>query len=387
MTRRILSGMQCLVNQQWLSDHAIVVEDAKIKAIIPSDMITHHLPAIQHHFSQDHFLMPGLMDLHVHGVGGHDVMDAEVTALQAIRRQLSAEGVTGFLATTMAAPQDRLAEVLTTIVAAQQSAVGAQLLGVHLEGPYLARGKCGAQMAHHLQTPDLKAFNTLQTIAQQQIKIVTLAPELSGATDFIHALTDSGVIAAIGHTDATYAQTCTAIDAGAHYATHLFNAMRGLHHREPGAVGALLLDQRVVAELIVDGVHLHPAIVALAYAMKGKDHLLLVTDAMRAKCLGDGVYELGGQQVTVAQQRACLADGTLAGSVLRMPQAIRQMAQFSGCSWIDAIHMATVTPARVLGLDQAKGAIDVGKDADLVVMDANDQVVLTLVLGEQAYPV
>ncbi len=387
MTRQILSGMQCLVNHAWVCDHAVVVEEGKIKAIIPTEMIAHHLPATQHHFSQDHYLLPGFIDLHVHGVSGHDVMDADVNALHAIERQLAQEGVTGFLATTMTASHARLTQVLATIAIAQKTPVGARLLGVHLEGPYIAVEKCGAQAAQEIQAPNLDAFKALQASAQQQIKMVTLAPELAHAIPFIRALTAMGVITAIGHTNATYAQTCAAIDAGCHYATHLFNAMRGLHQREPGAVGAILLAKQVVAELIVDGVHLHPAVVALAYAMKGKDELVLVTDAMRAKCLGDGDYDLGGQQVTVRQQRAYLPDGTLAGSVLRMPQAIQQMVLFSGCSLIDAIHMATMTPARILGLDQVKGSIAVGKDADLVVMDANYHIALTLVAGEQVYPV
>ncbi|HLG77541.1 MAG TPA: N-acetylglucosamine-6-phosphate deacetylase, partial [Ktedonobacteraceae bacterium] len=275
--------------------------------------------------------------------------------------------------------------VLQAVSRAMGDKQGAAILGAHLEGPFISSAKTGAQKEAHARTPDLKLIKHWQDTANDVIKLVTLAPELPGAMQFITALHNMGVIASIGHTNATYAEAVSAITAGCTQATHLFNAMRGLHQREPGTVGALLLAHEVMAELIVDGVHLHPAIVELALRLKSKDRLLLVTDAIRAKCLGDGSYELGGQMVTVTDNRAVLQDGTLAGSTLRMPQAIKNMMQFTKCSLADAIGMAAANPARVLKLSDHKGSIGVGKDADLVVMNASLDVVMTMREGMEVF--
>lgn len=377
--RCIFSGMTILIDdQKWVTDHILVVEEHKIKAILPKEMISHHLPADSYEFSVDHHLVPGFIDIHVHGAKGIDVMDGTVEALQEMSEALAAEGVTGFLATTTSAPDAVLEKTLKTIPKAMNSQKGAALLGIHLEGPFLAPAKLGAHHSAHLRDIDETLIEHWQALSQGQIKIVTLAPELPGAIPCIKTLHQMGIIVSIGHTDATYEQTHTAIEAGAKQATHLFNAMRGIHQREPGAVTALLLANDVTAEIIVDRFHLHPAIVDLAFRLKGKNKLVLVTDAMRAKCLGDGQYELGGQKVLVTQGKATLENGTLAGSTLRMPQAIQHMVQFTGCSLIDAVNMATVNPAHVLGLGLHKGHIAIGMDADLVILDKEGEVQLTM---------
>lgn len=262
---------------------------------------------------------------------------------------------------------------------------GSAILGVHLEGPFIAKVKMGAQDGDNVRLPDSDLMKHWQKIANGAIKVVTLAPELTGALKLIQTLQDMDVIASIGHTDANYKETSKAIAAGCTQATHLFNAMKGIHQREPGAVGALLLAENVIAELIVDGFHLHPAIVELVLKLKGKERLLLVTDAMRAKCLGDGQYELGGQLADVRAGRAILVDGTLAGSTLRMPEAIKNMMQFTNCSLIDAVFMASTNPARVLKLEVHKGAIAVNKDADLVVLNNELEVVLTMRQGKEVF--
>lgn len=385
MERYILSGLQMLLNRQWENHQALVIEQGKIQAIIPENMIQHHLPAKHLTFPADHYLTPGLIDLHVHGAAGSDVMDGTFDALQQISKALAKEGVTGFLATTMTAPNQKIEQVLATI-AEYDNAEGAALLGVHLEGPFLAAKKKGAQ-ADFLQPPDIALFKKWQEIAQNKIKIVTLAPELKDALAFIQALTQMHVIISIGHTNATYAEAMAAIAAGCSQATHVFNAMRELHQREPGVACAVLLSDTVSVELIADGFHLHAAIVDLIYRLKHKDRILLITDAMRAKCLKDGSYELGGQTVTVKSNCATLADGTLAGSTLRLPQAIHHMHEFTQCSLIDAIQMATENPARVLGLYQNKGSIEVGKDADLTIFDSHLNTMLTMRAGEKIFSV
>lgn len=377
--RYILSGMQTLLNHRWVLNQAVIIENQQIKAIIPDEMIAHHLPAKHIRFATDYYLAPGLIDLHVHGAHGCDVMDADASSLNKMSHALAAEGVTGFLATTMTAENTKIEKVLQTIAAANPE--GAAILGVHLEGPFIAANKAGAQAVNAIQLPNKKRFDEWQAIAKGTIKLVTIAPELENALDFIHHLHRTNVIAAIGHTHATFAETNAAIEAGSSYATHLFNAMRGIHQREPGAVTALLLSDKITAELIVDGLHLHPAIVQLALRMKGVDHLLLVTDAMRAKCMADGSYDLGGQEVIVKNGKAMLTDGTLAGSTLKMPQALKNMVASTECSLIDALRMASSNPAKVLGLENKKGSIAVGYDADLIVMNPNLEVILTMRAG------
>lgn len=383
--RYILSGMQILLKQKWVADQALIIENQTIKAIIPNEMIQHHLPARHKVFPHNFYLAPGMIDLHIHGAHGNDVMDADLAALNKISHALAMEGVTGFLATTMTADNQTIEKVLQIIPTAMQSKEGAAILGVHLEGPFIAAAKAGAQLAQYTQTPNKKLFDQWQAAAKGSIKLVTVAPELAHADDFIRHLHNANIIAAVGHTHATFAETNVAITAGCSYATHLFNAMRGMQQREPGAAGALLLSDKVTAELIVDGLHLHPAIVQLALRVKGIEHLILVTDAMRAKCMGNGKYELGGQDVLVNQGKATLADGTLAGSTLKMPQALKNIISQTQCSLVDALTMVTINPAKVLGLGDKKGRIDIGFDADLLVMNPALDVVFTMRAGNVVF--
>jgi N-acetylglucosamine-6-phosphate deacetylase len=329
--------------------------------------------------------MPGLIDLHVHGAQGHDVMDASPEAVNGIAQALAAEGVTGFLATTMAAPTAHIEAVLAQTYSPKSPAVGARVLGYHLEGPFIATSKLGAQNPAGISTPSIELCRRWQKLAQLPIQLMTLAPELPGALALITYLQTCQIIVACGHTDATFAQVQAAIQAGCQYATHLGNAMRGILQREPGALGALLLDDRVMAELIVDGFHLHPAFVELAWRLKGQDHLLLVSDAMRAKCLSDGRYDLGGQVVNVSNARATLADGTLAGSTLQLPQAIARMQKYTHCSLPQAVNLASRNPARVLKLEHLYGSLKAGLQADLAIMDASFETQLTMCGGNIVY--
>jgi N-acetylglucosamine-6-phosphate deacetylase len=381
----IFTGMQILSNDTWLRDHAVIVEEGRIKNIIPRSKLQAGLSAVTYEFPEDHYLIPGLIDLHIHGAAGHDVMDGTVEALTEISQSLAGEGVTGFLATTMTASHERIGSVLKTIAEAMLHQQAAAIIGAHLEGPFISSAKMGAQLGEEICFPDASKVSHWQVLAKGAIKMMTLAPELPDALSLIKKLREMGIVASIGHTNATYAEARNAIEAGCSHATHLFNAMRGIHQREPGAAGALLLADDVNAELIVDGLHLHPAIVELVLRLKGKDKLLLVTDAMRAKCLGDGQYDLGGQMVDVQSNVATLANGTLAGSTLRMPEAIKNMVQFTQCSLADAVSMASYTPAKILGLDKRKGSIAEGKDADLVVMNASFEVRMTMRDGKKVF--
>lgn len=383
--RLILSGMSVLIKNRFEKNLAVVVENQVIKAIIQSDMIKHHLPANVIEYPEDCYLVPGFIDMHVHGAGDCDVMDASVEALMTISAKLAAEGVTGFLATTMTASSERINQVLSVIPQAIKQVQGAAILGVHLEGPFISRDKAGAQFAQDACSPNLVLFNQWQKSADGQIRLVTLAPELENALDFIVSLSDKGVVMSAGHTNATYEQTMKAIEAGVTYATHLFNAMRGMHQREPGASGALLLSDEVAAEIVADGKHLHAAMCQLALRVKSDERLLLVTDAIRAKCMGDGTYELGGQTVTVKSGKATLADGTLAGSVLEMPVAIKRMMKATKCSLAEAVRMASYNPAKQLKLLARKGTIETGKDADFVILNEDIEVMKTIRAGKEIF--
>jgi N-acetylglucosamine-6-phosphate deacetylase len=385
MARAIFAGMQILLEGKWVTDKAIVTENGKIKNIIPKEMIHNHQPAKLHEYQHDHYLIPGLIDLHIHGTHGRDVMDADPDSLLAMTRTLTAEGVTGFLATTMSAPIKGIEAALNNVANVMSMSEGATILGAHLEGPFLAKTKCGAQCGEYLVAPNIDLFRRFQKAARGAIKIVTLAPELVGADELIEFLNKNKVIASIGHTSANEADTLHAIALGCSHATHLFNAMGEIKQREPGAITSLLLADNVGAELIVDGVHLAPSIVELVYRMKGKEGIYLITDAMRAKSMQDGDFDLGGQVVTVASGVARLANGTLAGSTLHLFKAVKNMVAFSGCSLAEAVQMASLNPARALGLHHQKGSIAIGKDADLVVVDKDFNVHLTVVAGKQAY--
>lgn len=326
-------------------------------------------------------LMPGFIDIHVHGAAGFDVMDANAAALSGIARAMPQEGVTAFLATTMTQTGEHITRALQAAGNYTSVADEAELLGIHLEGPYLSPHKAGAQNPALFQAPNAEQFENWQTQSGGKIRIVTLAPELDGMADFIELLNRHRIIASIGHSDASYEQ---ALASGARHVTHLFNQMSGFHHREPGVVGAAMLDGRFRVELIADLIHSHPAAIELAYRQIGAERLMLVTDAMRAKGLAFGDYELGGQQVSVGQSGARLEGGSLAGSVLAMDQAVRNIRDITNCALPELVRMSSYNAAESLGLSE-KGRIAKGMDADIVMLSPQLTVEMTLCRGEIAF--
>ncbi|HEX4661326.1 MAG TPA: N-acetylglucosamine-6-phosphate deacetylase [Streptosporangiaceae bacterium] len=315
------------------------------------------------------WLLPGYIDLHVHGGGGHDASasPADLAAAVAFHRQ---HGTTRTLVSLVAAPLEALAEQLAWI--ADRVAIGptaqGHVLGAHLEGPFLSAARCGAQNPGHLLRPDTAAFARLAAAARGTLRSITIAPELPGALDLIAAARAAGAVAAVGHTDATYAQARVGLDAGLRLATHLFNGMRPVHHREPGVVVAVL-EGRIAFEIINDGIHVHPALIRLL-AREEPEQLLLVTDAISAAGTGDGEFLLGGLQAVARDGAARLAaTGTLAGSTLTMDAAVRRAVVECGLPIEVASAAASANPARVLGIGDRCGAIAVGHDADLVVLD------------------
>lgn len=336
----------------------------------------------------DYHAVPGFIDVHIHGAAGADTMDATKEALDTMATALPKEGTTSFLATTITQEADQIEKALenaANYIMNQPSEGKAEVLGVHLEGPFVNPKMAGAQPKQHIIEPDLPLFKKWQEMAGGNIKQVTIASEQPGGLEMVRYLRENSVIASLGHTDATYEQVDQAIEAGANQVTHLYNQMRGLHHREPGVVGAAFLRDELKAELIVDGVHSRPETVKLAYQQKGSEGLILITDAMRAKCLKNGQYDLGGQEVTVKDGKAVLADGTLAGSILKLGHGVKNIVTFAGCSLEEAVEMASVNPAKQLNMYDKKGSITPGKDADIVILDPDLEVTMTYCRGALAF--
>ncbi|TSB47347.1 N-acetylglucosamine-6-phosphate deacetylase [Alkalicoccobacillus porphyridii] len=332
--------------------------------------------------------VPGFIDIHTHGAGGADAMDGNYDSFETMAKTLPQEGTTSFLATTMTQSKEAITKSLENAgqyILQQKKVRGAEVLGVHLEGPFINPDMAGAQPKEHIMPGDISLFQKWQQAANQQIKLVTLAPEQEGGAELLNYLDKQGIVASIGHSNASCHEVDTFVQAGAKQVTHLFNQMSGLHHREPGVVGACFLEDKLKAELIVDGIHVDPRIVNLTLQQKSSENIILITDSIRAKGLENGIYDLGGQDVYVENGRASLVDGTLAGSLLRMDEAIRNMLEFTGCSLADAIKMASLNPAKQLNIDDRKGSIAVGKDADIVILNDKNRVMLTFCRGQLVY--
>lgn len=326
------------------------------------------------------YVAPGFIDLQVNGGGGADFMEATAEEIEGIIRFHNAHGTTALLATTLAAP---VAEVRAACERVRRAGLGS-ILGLHIEGSFVSPERKGAHDPRYFLSPSWENFRILAEGYEDFVKVVTLAPELEGALNLIEGLKAAGIVPALGHSNATYEEARAAVEKGIRLFTHFFNAMRGFHHREPGAVGAAF-DSEVMVELIADGVHVHPAAVRLLLKAKGVDKICLVTDSISAAGLGDGQYSLVDQEVIVEGGVARLADGTLAGSTLTMERAVKNFMEFTGLSLPEAVRAATLNPARLLGLEQRKGSIAVGKDADLVIFDEAFNVHYTIIGGEIVY--
>jgi N-acetylglucosamine-6-phosphate deacetylase len=329
-------------------------------------------------------VLPGFVDVHVHGAVGHDTMDAEPAALAAMARFFARHGVTSFLPTTMTAgPQATLAAVQAVAAYCRTPAAGARVLGVHLEGPYLSPRYPGAQLADAIRPPDLAEFAALADAGP--VRMITLAPEQPGAPDLIRVARDRGVVVVTGHTAATYDECEAAIGLGVSQATHTYNAMSGLHHRQPGTLGSVLSNDAIYAQIIADQVHVHPAAIKVLARCKGVERTVLITDGMRATGLAPGAYELGGQTVTVAGGECRLADGTLAGSVLTLEMGLANFLAATGLALASGWPAAGRTAAASLGLDHELGQIAAGFLADLILLDEALDIVATVVGGQVVY--
>lgn len=336
---------------------------------------------------QDAVVLPGFIDEHIHGAGGCDAMDGTQDSLRTIADTLAREGTTGFLATTMTQSPEAIGRALDAVrrYRGQERREGARLLGVHLEGPFIAAAYKGAQPLEYVAPPCVSAFERYNEASGNCIKIVTLAPEIGGARELIAHLAAKHIVPSIGHTGARQADIAQAIGAGAKNVTHTFNAQSPLHHRDIGTVGSALLYDALNCELIADGIHVSVPAMQLLYKNKPAGKITLITDAMRAKGCGDGESELGGQTVIVKDGEARLRDGTLAGSVLLMNRAVRNLVEKAGIPLPQAVDCATIVPAATLGIDGVTGSIEKGKYADFAVLDAEYEVLYTIRGGNIVY--
>jgi N-acetylglucosamine-6-phosphate deacetylase len=327
---------------------------------------------------------PGYIDIHVHGGAGNDTMDATPQAVQGMAQFFSSHGVTGFLPTTVTASREAILAAIENAALCQREQVGgAQVLGVHIEGPYISASKPGAQPVQFIRPADAGEYCAF--FAWNNIKVITLAPETPENEELIIYAVQQGATVAVGHSAASYDEMLEAVRLGLSHSAHTFNGMGGLHHREPGTVGAVLTCNEITAEVIADNIHVHPAVTKLLVRAKGVERTVLMTDAIRAAGMPDGTYDLVGQRVTVKEGVARIATGSLAGSTLTMDRAVRNAMSAADLSLSEALQMASYNPARVIGMEKEKGSLESGKDADIVLLDDELKVVLTMVGGKVVY--
>jgi N-acetylglucosamine-6-phosphate deacetylase len=328
---------------------------------------------------------PGFIDLHTHGLKGHDVTSGPQSDITAMACDLPRTGVTAFCPSIASTGRAETRRQVLRIDAARRdpAATAAEILGIRLEGPFISRIKKGAQDEAAIRPPDPMELDELAELGR--VCIVDFAPEEDHGLRLLATLNRRGILASVGHTNATYAQAIAALDGGARHCTHLFNAMPPIDHRAPGTVGALLADRRATVEVIADGIHLHPATLSLVVAARGPRDVALVTDAVTAAGLPDGTHSFGGRTVVLKDGAVRLPDGTLAGSALTLDRAVRNMVTLVGVGWSDAIRMATLTPASIAGVADRKGCIQPGADADLVALNEQGVIQRVWTRGHLAY--
>ncbi|WP_407082390.1 N-acetylglucosamine-6-phosphate deacetylase [Photobacterium leiognathi] len=356
----------------------VIVNDGKIEAITETKPLDCDVTELE-----GQTLVPGFIDIHIHGRAGADVMDATPQALQTIADALPKTGVVAWVGTTVTAPWQDIINALQQVreFCQQPKQVGAKLLGSFLEGPYFTEAYRGSHPTQYLQAPSIAALAELKEVAGDSLIRVALAPEYQGSDEAIQWLTAEGIKTSIAHTSANFEQVTTAHQHGADCGVHLFNGMSGLHHREPGCAGAVLFHDMLV-ELIADGIHVHSVMMQLAYRMKGYQQLALITDCMRAGGLSDGKYQLGAQMITVTNGEARTDDGSLAGSTCSLDQALRNMIMLAGVPEWEAVQMATSVPAKYVGIDDHLGFIKPGYNASFALLDPQFQIQATLIDGQ-----
>ena len=374
-----------LIRSDSVVEYPLVrVEDGRISQIESLSAADHERVKATYNF-REATLVPAFVDIHIHGCAGHDVMEADPQALNAIGAFLSSRGVGAYFPTTVTSPNDETLRSLAGLAneirrRAKTIEDGATPLGIHLEGPFLSHLKRGVHTDALLEAPGVSLFDRFWQAAEGQIRLMTIAPELPGATELIAHATALGVRCSMGHSDARVCEAEAGFVAGARSATHTFNAMRAIDHREPGLAAYVLDKQSLFAEIICDGIHVDPLMVRLFLKAKDKNRVILVTDGMSATGMPDGTYMLGDMKVEVHEGR-CTSNGTLAGSVLTLDRGVQNLIEFTGASLSTAVAAASQNPARLMGIDESWGSLDEGRVANIIVLSPSADVVQTFLAG------
>jgi N-acetylglucosamine-6-phosphate deacetylase len=383
--RTVITAEKLHTSNQTISHPVVVIEDGAISSIasrsesaVPDGEVLDYPGAT---------LVPAYFDVHIHGSGGADVMEGTQSALSTIGQFLARHGVGSYLATTVSAPVDTtlrslsgLAKLIGTDLDGANPG-GARPLGIHIEGPFISHAKRGAHADRDLQLPTVDLFNRMWEASEGHIRLMTIAPELSGAEEVIRRAVGLGVRVSLGHSNAGTDDALRGLKAGAVSATHTFNAMRRFDHRDPGILGVVLDRPDLFAEIICDGLHVNPTVVRMFWREKGVDRAILVTDAMSATGMPDGNYRLGELDVRVKDGKCIIGEDTLAGSTLTMDRAVRNFAQFTGTELTEVTLLATRNPARMAGLDAQTGSLEAGRAADITVLSPKGEVIETILSG------
>ncbi|MDN5696040.1 MAG: N-acetylglucosamine-6-phosphate deacetylase [Staphylococcus equorum] len=380
MVEYVIENGRIYTEEEMIERGYIIVKDDKITDVGKGD----YEGALTTYDAQGQHVLPGFIDIHMHGGYGEDAMDASCDGLKHLAESLLSEGTTSFLATTMTQSDENITKALENIIEYQKQQnvlKAADIVGIHLEGPFISEHKVGAQNPAYVQRPSIEKVQQFQKTANNQIKVITFAPEVEGAHETLEALHDQ-IRFSIGHTVATFDETNEAVARGAKHVTHLYNAGTPFEHREPGVFGAAWTNDSLSTELIVDGIHSHPTAIQIAYKQKGNTRFFLITDAMRAKSMPDGEYDLGGQNVIVKGSEARLASGALAGSILKMNEGLKNLIQYTGDSLDNLWRVTSLNQAIALNIESQKGSLKVGKDADIVIVDDEITVQTTIKAGE-----
>jgi N-acetylglucosamine-6-phosphate deacetylase len=367
-----------------IENGSVIVTGKKISALggvedveIPSSMKSYDMNGM--------ILTPGFIDVLVHGGGGAGFADDNEESIGTVSEFFFEHGTTGLLASLYSKPLKLLVKDVARIAKYVDSHKYTNVKGIHMEGPFINPEMKGAMKEEYLWKPDVDSWNQLYSASKGYIKLMTIAPELPGCHDVMRAAANDRVVLSVGHSMALFHEIEAAIDNGAAHVTHMFNAMQPFHHREPGVIVGGLLRNELKLELIADGIHVHPAVMRLMYNIKGDGGIVLITDAIRASGMPDGDYTFMDQKIKVKDKKAFLEDGTLAGSTLTMERAVKNMVELVGVPLTDAVRMASLNGAKVLGLESRKGILAVGKDADFVILDINFEVQLTIYEGNVKY--
>lgn len=366
----LLRNIKIITPSEVLIGYEVLVKQGKITKIDMQENMQ-NIEVDEIIDGKGQYLSPGFIDIHNHGNSGYDFMDSTKEAIDSIGKYHLQNGVTSYLGTVLTQSYENIIEAVKNIANYENKENSSQILGIHLEGPFFSHSKKGAQPDKFIRDPDISFIKELIKISDNKLKMVSIAPEKDGSLELIRYLKEKNVEVSMAHSNATYEESMKGINNGATISTHLYNGMRSFNHREPGIIGASLTDDRVYCELICDRIHLHDAAIKLALKAKGADKIILVSDAMRAAGLKDGEFELGGQKVMVINGEARLSDGSLAGSTLNLYKAVYNMVKFLHVPIHEAVKMASLSPARAIGVHGNKGSIEVGKDADMLLLDDN----------------